>query len=144
MEKSSTWPRRGLLRAAALAGLLLILGAAAAQAQTGIQGKWSFAWQGASDNYSGILDVTAPVNNATFSGRLTIRPAKGGTVLEDVLLTVAGNQVRIECSNPTSADRNVSDWSPDRFYVTLNGNRMEGYSLDAVGHRGSSIVFTRP
>ncbi len=133
-----------MLRGAGLAGLLALLGAQAqAQAQTGIQGNWSFAWLGASDNYSGILEVGAPVNNAAYAGRLTIRPAKGGTVYEDAQITVAGNEVRIECSNPTSADRNTSDWSPDRFYVTLKGNRMEGYSLDAVGRRGSSIVFTR-
>ncbi|HXP12814.1 MAG TPA: hypothetical protein VN795_04070 [Stellaceae bacterium] len=143
MEKSLAWSRRGLLRGAVLIGVLPFLGAAGAQAQTGIQGNWSFAWQGASDNYSGILEVSAPINNAAFAGRLTVRPSKGGTVFEDAQVTVAGNQVRIECSNPASADRNVSDWSPDRFYVVLNGNRMEGYSLDAVGHRGASIVFTR-
>jgi hypothetical protein len=142
MKKSLGFSRRRLLRGAALVIALLVLGATA-QAQTGIQGNWSFVWQGASDNYSGILEVKAPVNNTSYSGRLTIRPAKGGNVFEDALITVAGNEVRIECSNPSSSDRDVSDWSPDRFYVQLSGNKMEGYSLDAVGRRGTSIIFTR-
>lgn len=143
MGKSSSCPRRLLLRGAGLLGLLALLGAPA-QAQTGIQGNWSFAWQGASDNHSGILEVAVPVNNATYTGRLTLRPAKGGSVYEDAQITVSGNELRIECSNPTGADRNTSGWSPDRFYVALKGDRMEGYSLDAAGRRGSSSVFTRP
>jgi hypothetical protein len=37
----------------------------------------------------------------------------------------------------------VKPWNPDHFYVVRDGNRMEGYSLDAAGARGRSIVFNK-
>ncbi|HXP95088.1 MAG TPA: hypothetical protein VN809_00150 [Telmatospirillum sp.] len=144
MNELFSCSRRGVLRAVVVGGTLpFFVVTAVAQAQNSIQGNWSFAWEGASDNYAGTLDVGSAVSAVAFSGRLTIRPSKGGTIVESAQITVTGNDVQIECSSPTSVDRDVSDWAPDRFYVKQIGDRMEGTSVDTMGRRGRSIVFTR-
>ena len=61
-----------------------------------------------------------------------------GKIAEDAKITVSGDEVRIECSNPS-----FKGWNPDRFYVVRKDDRMEGYSLDTAGQRGQKIVFNR-
>ena len=102
-----------------------------------ITGKWSLLWEGARDNYTGTIEIGDKTGNV-FKGKLTLIKSDGTKVTEDADITVTGNEVRIECSNPS-----VSPWNPDRFYVVRKGNRMEGYSLDSAGQRGRKIVFTK-
>ncbi|MGO9326898.1 MAG: hypothetical protein ACLQJ0_02130 [Steroidobacteraceae bacterium] len=105
---------------------------------TSIIGTWHFVWEGARDNYTGTLNVTTKIADHVFNGKLHLVRSSGAAVNEDASITVTGNEVRIECSNPSE-----KKYFPDRFYVTSEGNRMEGYSLDAGGQRGKKIVFTR-
>ena len=102
-----------------------------------ITGKWSLLWEGARDNYTGTIEIGDKTGNV-FKAKLTLIKSDGTKVTEDADITVTGNEVRIECSNPS-----VSPWNPDRFYVVRKGNRMEGYSLDSAGQRGRKIVFTK-
>ena len=110
-----------------------------ASAQTGfIVGTWGLVWEGAKDNYTGTLRVTAGKNEKLFDGKLNLIKSDGTKVSEDAKITVSGDEVRIECLNPS-----VKTWNPDRFYVERKGDRMEGYSLDTAGARGRKIVFNK-
>ncbi len=111
---------------------------ASAQANPFILGTWKLVWEGARDNYTGDLRVAGKTGDTVFKGKLTLVKSDGTKVTEDASITVTGNEVRIECSNPS-----VTPWNPDRFYVVRKGNRLEGYSLDTAGQRGRKIVFTR-
>ncbi|MGO9772189.1 MAG: hypothetical protein ACLPSW_22100 [Roseiarcus sp.] len=124
----------------AMAIALAALGpATTASAQTSsLLGTWTLVWQGAQDNYTGTLTVTSKMSNTLFVGRLNLVKSNGAVVSEDASLAVAGQEVRILCSNPS-----VTPWNPDRFYVVRNGVRMTGYSLDTAGQRGPAIVFTK-
>ena len=73
-----------------------------------------------------------------FDAKLNLVKSDGSKITEDAKITVTGDEVRIECSNPS-----VKPWNPDRFYVVHSGNRMEGYSLDTAGQRGQKIVFNK-
>ena len=119
--------------------IAVTLPAATASAQSEpLLGTWSLVWEGARDNYTGTLAVAKKVGNSVFQAKLTLIKSDGTRVTQDASLTVSGNEIRIECSNP-----DVKPWNPDRFYVVRAGNRMEGYSLDTAGQRGRKIVFTR-
>jgi hypothetical protein len=118
--------------------LLCAVAPAAAQQTSFILGKWTLVWEGARDNYTGTLQVSGKSGDNVFKGKLTLIKSDGTNVTEDASITVTGNEVRIECSNPS-----VTPWNPDRFYVVRKGNRMEGYSLDTAGQRGRRIVFTK-
>jgi len=112
-------------------------GGASAQTQF-IIGSWSLVWEGARDNYTGTLRVTAGKKEKVFDAKLNLVKSDGSKITEDAKITVTGDEVRIECSNPS-----VKPWNPDRFYVVHSGNRMEGYSLDTAGQRGQKIVFNK-
>ncbi|HEV3415849.1 MAG TPA: hypothetical protein VG056_03530 [Pirellulales bacterium] len=114
-----------------------ISGTAFAQDQS-IMGTWALVWEGARDNYTGTLQVTTKVNDKLFKARLNLLKSNGAAITEAASITVSGDEVRIECSDPS-----VKNWNPDRFYVVRNGNRMEGYSLDSAGQRGQKIVFNK-
>ncbi len=103
-----------------------------------IIGTWNLVWEGARDNYTGTMNVTKKINDKLFMAKLNLVRSGGATVTEDASITVSGNEVRIECSNPS-----VKPYNPDRFYVVRDGNRMEGYSLDTGGQRGRKIVFSK-
>ena len=110
-----------------------------ASAQTpSIIGSWSLVWEGARDNYTGTLRVTAGKNDKVFDAKLNLVKSDGTKIAEDAKITVSGDEVRIECSNPS-----FKGWNPDRFYVVRKDDRMEGYSLDTAGQRGQKIVFNR-
>jgi len=106
-------------------------------------GSWSLDWHGAEDTYSGTLQITASGQANLFFGLLTLRPSTGGTVIEDARITTVDEKVHIECSNPRFSSIAWATWNPDRFFVTISGDRMEGYSVDTQGKTGSRIVFTR-
>lgn len=112
-------------------------GTAAAQTPF-IIGSWNLVWEGARDNYTGTMRVKAGSKDKVFDGKLNLMKSDGTKITEDAAITVTGNEVRIECSNPS-----VKGWNPDRFYVVRDGERMEGYSLDTAGQRGRKIVFKR-
>jgi hypothetical protein len=110
-----------------------------ASAQTPfIIGSWGLIWEGARDNYTGTLRVTAGKNDKVFDAKLNLVKSDGTKIAEDAKITVSGEEVRIECSNPS-----FKGWNPDRFYVVRKDDRMEGYSLDTAGQRGQKIVFNR-
>jgi len=125
---------------ALLCAMALILGPSGqASAQTQfVLGTWSLVWEGAKDNYTGTLRVTPGKNEKLFDGKLNLIRSDGSKINEDATLTVTGNEVRIECSNPS-----VKGWNPDRFYVEHKGDHLEGYSLDTAGQRGKRIVFNK-
>ena len=114
------------------------------QAQIGkLIGNWQIVWTGARDTYTGVLEIVRKQDENLYVGQVTLTASKGTTVIQDVRITTSDNEIHIECSNlrePSGAKRN---YNPDRFFVTLIGNRMEGYSLDTAGQRGPKIVFTR-
>jgi hypothetical protein len=112
-------------------------GNASAQAPF-IIGAWGLVWEGAKDNYTGTLRVTAGKSDKLFDAKLNLVKSDGTKVTEDAKITVTGDEVRIECSNPS-----VKTWYPDRFYVVRKDDRMEGYSLDTAGQRGQKMVFNR-
>ena len=128
----------------ALLGMMLIGVSAVSVSQNAfaqsrsLTGNWSFAWQGAQDDYTGTLAITTRVNDNSYRGRLVLRRSSGGTVTQNASIAVQGDQVSIIGSNPS-----VKTWNPDRFYVKLSGNSMEGFSRDAAGQQGKRIVFTR-
>ena len=113
---------------------------AAALAETSrITGTWSLAWRDQFGSHTGTLEAQRVVRPGLIEGRVTIRAATGITVTEEARITVAGNKVTIECSNPSDPI-----WSPDRFYLTLSADnaRLTGYSLDLKNRRGE-ITFSR-
>jgi len=117
---------------------------AAAQQTATVMGNWNVAWTGARDVYTGLLEVRQKTADNLYEGIITLHPSKGGTVTEKVAVSVVGSDVRIECSDPLPVDvPGTSSWNPDRFYVSWTADRMQGYSLDAIGQRGSQITFTR-
>ena len=122
------------------AGLVRIEPAAGQAGTPGanIVGSWSLNWRGAQDTYAGKLDVLRSLGPNRYYGKLTLLPGKGGVVTEEARITVNGSQVDIECYNPSRRG-----WNPDRFYLTLSGTVMEGFSIDTAGQRGSQITFTR-
>jgi hypothetical protein len=110
-----------------------------ASAQTPfIIGSWGLVWEGARDNYTGTLRVTTGKTEKVFDAKLNLLKSDGSKIAEDAKITVTGDEVRIECVNPSQ-----KGWNPDRFYVVRNGDRMEGYSLDTAGQRGQKIVFNK-
>lgn len=110
-----------------------------ASAQTPfIVGTWGLVWEGARDNYTGTLRVSAGKSDKVFDAKLNLVKSDGKKIVEDAKITVTNDEVRIECSNPS-----VKPWNPDRFYVVRKDDRMEGYSLDTAGQRGQKIVFNR-
>jgi hypothetical protein len=112
-------------------------GHASAQTQF-VLGTWALVWEGAKDNYTGTMRVAPGKSEKLFDGKLNLIKSDGTKITEDATLTVTGNEVRIECSNPS-----VNGWNPDRFYVEHKGDRLEGYSLDTAGQRGRKIVFNK-
>ncbi len=133
--------RQFALGAAALCGLATLTGPAHAQSPA-LTGTWVLSWRGARDSYEGTLEIRPATAPTLYTGRLLLRASRGGIVNEDASIVVSGNEVRIECSNPTF--QGFDSWSPDRFYLTRKGpNRMTGYSLDAMGNRGQAAVFER-
>jgi hypothetical protein len=103
-----------------------------------IIGNWSLNWQGAQDSYAGRLDVLHSTGPNRYYGKVTLLPSKGGVVTQEARILVNGSQIEIECFNPSRRPYN-----PDRFFVTLSGNFMDGFSIDTAGQRGSRITFTR-
>jgi hypothetical protein len=103
-----------------------------------IVGTWSLVWEGARDNYTGTLRVVAGKKENLFDAKLNLIKSDGSKIAEDAKVTVTGEEVRIECSNPS-----LKSWNPDRFYVVRKADRMEGYSLDTAGQRGQKIVFNK-
>lgn len=103
-----------------------------------IIGSWSVNWQGARDSYAGKLDILRSLGGNKYYGKLTLLPAKSAMLTQEARITVNESQIDIECYNPSR-----SPYNPDRFFVTLSGNVMEGYSIDTAGQRGSRITFTK-
>lgn len=106
---------------------------------TRIAGTWSLAWRDQFGSHGGTLEARRVVRPGLIEGRVTVNAERGITVTQDARITIAGNQVTIECSNPSDPV-----WSPDRFFLTLSadGNRLTGYSLDLKNRRGE-ITFAR-
>lgn len=113
-----------------------------AQAST-LTGKWDIVWKGARDTYTGTLEITRKADANLYLGKVTLSPSNGGTVIQDARITTSSGELHIECSNPREPSGARRNYNPDRFFVTLSGNRMEGYSLDTAGQRGPKIVLTK-
>jgi hypothetical protein len=109
-----------------------------------IRGDWNLYWVGASDTYSGTIQIQRGSNDNVYEGTVTLKPSKGGTVTEDATITVSHSDVSIECSNPRVVDKpGTTTWYPDRFYLKRAGDSMAGYSLDTNGQRGPRVTLTR-
>src|ERR1700733_8092632 len=91
-------------------------GNASAQTQFVI-GTWELVWEGARGNYTGTLRVTPGKNEKVFDGKLNLIRSDSSKIAEDAKITVTGDEVRIECLNPS-----VKGWNPDRFYVVHKGD----------------------
>lgn len=113
--------------------------AAALAETTRIAGTWSLAWRDQFGSHTGTLEAQRIVRPGLIEGRLTIHAAAGITVTQDARIAITGNQVNIECANPSDPI-----WSPDRFFLTLSADhaRLTGFSLDLKNRRGE-ITFTR-
>ncbi len=90
-----------------------------------------------------MLEIVRKQNDNLYFGKVTLTASNGGTVIQDVRVTTVNAEIHIECSNPREPSGAKRNYNPDRFFVTLSGNRMEGYSLDTAGQRGPKIVLTR-
>jgi hypothetical protein len=120
--------------------------AAQAAAQTGtIMGNWNLAWKGSWDTYSGTLQVQRKATENVYEGVITLHPSKGGTATEKATITMTGDNMRIEGSDPSFVGvPGVTTWNPDRFYLNWTAaDHMDGYSLDSSGQRGPEVKFTR-
>src|ERR1700749_3989623 len=73
-----------------------------ASAQTPfIVGTWTLLWEGARDNYTGTLRVMPGKKQNVFDAKLNLVKSNGEKISEDAKVTVTGDEVRIECSNPS-------------------------------------------
>ncbi len=103
-----------------------------------IMGTWSVDWQGALRRYTGTMNVDKRLGGNRYHAVVRVEWAGGQeSVTQQARIEVSGNEVKIECYAPDRA------WTPDNFFVTLAGDRMEGHSVDDAGQRGSSITFFR-
>jgi len=103
-----------------------------------IMGVWLIDWQGALRRYTGTMQIDQRLGGNKFHGVVMVEWNDGEeSVTQQANIEVSGNEVTINCYDP---DRG---WTPDNFFVTLAGDRMEGHSIDNAGQRGSRIIFRR-
>ena len=103
-----------------------------------ILGSWSIDWQGANAHYTGTLSVDRQLATNKFHGWVELRWAGNNHVQQEAEITVSGEQVLINCFNPS-----METWVPDNFFLTREGRRMDGYSIDDQGRKGSRITLTK-
>lgn len=101
-------------------------------------GKWEFSWNGALDSYTGYITIESKIGGDEYTGTVYSRGSQSSPLYQDARITISGSNVSIKCSNPTRRE-----YEPDNFYLTKNGNYMKGYSVDNIGQRGRSIVFSK-
>lgn len=129
----------------------LVAGLASADAQTRteasppmtvaaapLMGRWSFEWDGASGTYTGTMMVDRSLGGDAYHGLVTVRRANGTTLTEEATITVRDGSLTVKCYNASE-----SGWSPDNFFLAVDGARLVGYSLDNAGNRGKRIVLWR-
>lgn len=101
--------------------------------------SWEIDWQ-SKYRYRGILEIQEELAPNQYSARITVRYRTNRnikkTVSMDGLMTVRGQEVIINCRNPS-----VSWWDTDDFYLKWQDNTLIGYNVDAKGRRGRA-VFT--
>lgn len=101
-------------------------------------GSWQLNWTGANATYTGTLKIHQRVSANEYEGTLDLRWGGGEQVQQGAKVRVSGDKVTVNCHSPTR-----STWSPDNFYLTLNGSKMSGHSVDGEGRRGSQIDLWR-
>ena len=99
--------------------------------------KWLIDWQ-SQFRYRGFLHIQRQLDANRYFGRITVSFANNKnvkkTVSMDGILTIRGQDVVINCSNPSE-----SWWDTDDFYLQRQNGTMTGYNLDKKGRRGKAV-----
>ncbi len=119
----------------------------AASTEFQMQGDWQVEYAGSAGfPYSGSLRVTEKTGNGVYRGVMVLaytnNQGQSKRVQQNTLITVRGNTVTIQGSNPVYLLGSGS-YSPDAYTMTIsNAGLMRGQNNDAGG-AGGSVVITR-
>jgi RNA polymerase subunit RPABC4/transcription elongation factor Spt4 len=101
--------------------------------------EWAIDWQ-SKYQYQGMLRIKGQLAPDQYVARITVsfttKKNNRKTVSMDGLVTIRGQEVIINCRNPS-----VSWWDTDDFYLEWQQNTMTGFNIDKKGRRGQA-VFT--
>ena len=101
--------------------------------------RWTVDWTSLF-HYKGQLIIQEQLEKNRYQGKLVVdyhnKVGKRYIASQDALITITGNNVVMECSNPS-----LKGWDTDTFYLEIRENQMVGYSKDTRGRRGAA-VFT--
>jgi hypothetical protein len=101
--------------------------------------RWAIDWQ-SKYQYRGLMQIQGQLAPNKYLARITVsfttKKKNRKTVWMDALVTVKGQEVVINCRNPS-----VSWWDPDDFYLKWENHTLTGSSVDKKGRRGNA-VFT--
>jgi hypothetical protein len=101
--------------------------------------RWAVDWTSLF-HYKGQLTIQRQLEKNQYQGKLVVnyhnKIGKSLTASQDALITITGNKVVMQCTNPS-----LQGWDTDTFYLEISDNKMVGYSEDTRGRRGTA-VFT--
>ncbi len=101
--------------------------------------RWAVDWTSLF-HYKGKLTIQHQLEKNRYQGKLVVdyhnKTGKRYIASQDALITITGNKVVMQCSNPS-----LQGWDTDTFYLEISDNKMVGYSEDTRGRRGTA-VFT--
>lgn len=109
------------------------------QAIMTLPSRWAVDWTSLF-HYKGQLTIQHQLGKNRYQGKLVVdyhnKIGKRYIASQDALITIIGNKVVMQCSNPS-----LQGWDTDTFYLEISDNKMVGYSEDTRGRRGNA-VFT--
>ncbi|MBA3594533.1 MAG: DUF4189 domain-containing protein [Pseudomonadota bacterium] len=120
----------------------------AARGEFPMQGEWLVDYAGSAGfPYNGTLRVSEKLGNGMFRGVMvlayTTNDGKAKRVQQDVQVTVRGNTVVIQGSNPVYL-QGSGNYSADAYTVTIaSNNLMRGTNNDADGAGGAVVISRR-
>lgn len=88
--------------------------------------------------YGGTISITDRISENSLIGKLFTSGVNGAEIVEDLQITTESDSVTMIGSIADS----VAFWSPDNFYLKLEGNRMIGTNVDSSGTKGE-VIFTK-
>jgi len=90
-------------------------------------------------HYQGKLLIQMRLDSDRYKGKIIVdyqnKTGKKYIASQDTLITIKGNPVIIQCSNPS-----LRGWDMDIFYLELRENKMVGYSQDTRNRRGTAVL----
>ncbi|WP_372826796.1 DUF4189 domain-containing protein [Polaromonas sp.] len=123
-------------------------GTPAARSEFPMQGEWLVDYAGSAGfAYNGTLRVSERLGNGMFRGVMvlayTTNEGKAKRVQQDVQVSVRGDTVTVQGSNPVYLQGSGS-YSADAYTVTIaSNNLMRGTNNDAGGAGGAVVISRR-